>query len=239
MSEKGMRKLAADDLIPEVKNVHLDKCANCLTGKQNRTSFQSRPPMRREALLQLVHTDVCSVDMKSHSGGQYFVTFIDDHSRKLWAYVLKTMDQVLSVFKDFHARTEVESCPDRQWRRVSRAVRRILPISRYSARVYNVEDAGGKRTIMERVRCMLAHAKLSKIYWDEALIMVVYIINRSPSVPLEGDMPQRVWSCKEVSYRHMRVFGCLAYVHVAKNRRGKLDPCIFLGYGEDEFGYQL
>ena len=30
MSEKGMRKLAADDLIPEVKNVHLDKCANCL-----------------------------------------------------------------------------------------------------------------------------------------------------------------------------------------------------------------
>ena len=25
MSEKGMQKLAADDLIPEVKNVHLDK----------------------------------------------------------------------------------------------------------------------------------------------------------------------------------------------------------------------
>ena len=36
-------------------------------------------------------------------------TFIDDHSRKLWAYVLKTKDQVLSVFKVFQARTKRES----------------------------------------------------------------------------------------------------------------------------------
>ena len=32
-------------------------------------------------------------------------------------------------------------------------------------------------------------------------------------------------------------------VHVAKDRRGKLDPktrpCIFLGYGDDEFGYRV
>ena len=46
-----------------------------------------------------------------------------------------------------------------------------------------------------------------------------------------------------MSYRHLKVFGCLLYVHVAKDQRGKLDPksrpCIFLGYGEDEFGYRL
>ena len=48
---------------------------------------------------------------------------------------------------------------------------------------------------------------------------------------------------KDVSYRHLKVFGCVAYVHIAKERRGKLDPksrpCIFLGFGEDEFGYRL
>ena len=56
MSEKGMRKLSADDLIPELKNVHLDdKCADCLAGKQNRTSVRLRPPMRWKALLELVH----------------------------------------------------------------------------------------------------------------------------------------------------------------------------------------
>ena len=34
---------------------------------------------------------------------------IDDHSRKLWAFVLKSKDQVLSFFKEFHARAERES----------------------------------------------------------------------------------------------------------------------------------
>ena len=41
-----------------------------------------------------------------------------------------------------------------------------------------------------------------------------------------------------MSYRHLKVFGCLAYVHVAKDKRAKLDlksrPCIFLEYGDDE-----
>ena len=99
------------------------------------------------------------------------------------------------------------------------------------------------RTIMERVRSMLAHAKLPKSYWAEAMLTAVYLINRSPSVPLKGDVPQRVWTGRNVSYQHLKVFGCLAYVHVAKDQRSKLDskskPCIFLGYSEDEFGYRM
>ena len=90
---------------------------------------------------------------------------------------------------------------------------------------------------------MLAHAKLSKKFWAEALATTTYVINISPSAPLDGDVPQRVWTGKEVSYQHMKVFGCLAYVHVAKDKRGKFDPktwpCTFLGYGDDEFGYRL
>ena len=88
---------------------------------------------------------------------------------------------------------------------------------------------------------MLAHAKLSKTFWDEALITTTYVINRSPLTPLDGSVPQRVWTGKEVSYRHLKVFGFLAYVHVAKDKREKFDPktrpCIFLGYGDDESGY--
>ena len=48
------------------------------------------------------------------------------------------------------------------------------------------------RTIMERVRSMLAHAKLPKTFWAEALTTATYVINRSPSVPLEGDSPQKI-----------------------------------------------
>ena len=72
-------------------------------------------------------------------------------------------------------------------------------------------------------------------------MMTTYVINISPLAPLDGDTPQRVWIGKNVSYQRLKVFGCFAYVHVAKNKKGKLDPksrpCIFLGYDDDEFNY--
>ena len=36
----------------------------------------------------------------------YFVTFIDACSRKVWAFALKFKDQVLDMFKFFHAYVE-------------------------------------------------------------------------------------------------------------------------------------
>ena len=65
--------------------------------------------MRKKVLLELVHMDVCYVDTKSHVGSQYFVTFIEDCSRKLWASALKMKDQVLSVFKEFQERAKRET----------------------------------------------------------------------------------------------------------------------------------
>ena len=48
---------------------------------------------------------------------------------------------------------------------------------------------------------------------------------------------------KRCSYDHLRVFGCRAFVHIPKYERSKLDvkakPCIFLGYGHEEFRYRL
>ena len=69
------------------------------------------------------------------------------------------------------------------------------------------------------------------------------LINLSPSIPLKGNALERVWTRKDVSYDHLRVFGCKTFVHIPKDERSKLDvkakPCIFLGYGHEEFGYRL
>ena len=48
MSEKGMRRLADDNLIPEVKNVQLEKCIDCFVSKQNKTAFRTKPPTCQE-----------------------------------------------------------------------------------------------------------------------------------------------------------------------------------------------
>ncbi|KAI4299713.1 hypothetical protein L6164_033144 [Bauhinia variegata] len=65
---------------------------------------------------------------------------------------------------------------------------------------------------------------------------VVDLMNLSPSVPLSGDIPERVWKGKDVSYKHLRVFGCRAFVHIPRDERFKLDEkskqCIFLGYDQ-------
>ena len=60
---------------------------------------------------------------------------------------------------------------------------------------------------------------------------------------MEFDIPKRVWTEKNVSYSHLKVFGCKAFAHVTKEQRLKLDSkatlCIFVGYGDAEFGYKL
>ncbi|KAH0716574.1 hypothetical protein KY290_012732 [Solanum tuberosum] len=76
----------------------------------------------------------------------------------------------------------------------------------------------------------------------EELKIIAYVINLSP-VAFDGDVPNRVWFAKDVSYGHLKVFGCKACVHVPKDERSKLDiktkQCIFIGYGQDEFRYQF
>ena len=99
------------------------------------------------------------------------------------------------------------------------------------------------RAIEERIRSILSNAKLPKSFWVEAMRIVVDLINISPSALLDGNVPKRVWSGKYVSYKHLKVVGCSAYVHIPKDETLKLDDkakeCIFLGYGHEEFGYIL
>eukprot|EP00253_Pinus_taeda_P032579 PITA_32579 len=46
--------------------------------------------------------DICEpMSTKALSGAEYFVTFIDDYSRKTWIYFLKTKDEVFGRFKEF------------------------------------------------------------------------------------------------------------------------------------------
>ena len=65
----------------------------------------------------------------------------------------------------------------------------------------------------------------------------------SQIVALGGDVPDRVWFDKDVSYDHLKVCRCKACVHVPKDERLKLNvktkQCIFIGYGEDEFAYHI
>jgi hypothetical protein len=88
---------------------------------------------------------------------------------------------------------------------------------------------------------MRLHSGLPQTFWVNAVHTAVYLINRGPSVPLEFRFSEEVWRGKEVQLSHLKVFGCVSYVHIDSDARNKLDAksekCFFIGYGEEEFGF--
>lgn len=256
MSEKSLEILAKDHL-SNIKGQPLESCEDCLAGKQHRVSFQrSDDAKRRKKILDLIHSDVCSTSERSLGGAQYFVTFIDDHSRKVWVYPLKKKDQVLQAFKEFHASVERASGRKLKCLRSDNGGEYLGPFEAY-CKTHGIrhEKTPPKtpqmngiaermnRTIAEKVRSMLSHAKLPKSFWGEAVRTAVDLINLSPSRPLNGEIPDEVWYGKKASYGQLRVFGCRAFVHVPKDERAKLDTktkeCIYLGSPRDELGFRL
>ena len=88
--------------------------------------------------------------------------------------------------------------------------------------------------------CMRSYTGLDREWWVDSISTTRYIINRSPHVSLDGDVPYKVWSRKYPDYGRLIIFGYTAYYHVDE---GKLDAkakkAIFLGYATGVKGYQL
>jgi hypothetical protein len=56
-------------------------------GRISRTLFRKRDS-KAEGVLELIHSDVCGpMPSSSISGYVYYVSFIDDYSRKTWIYL--------------------------------------------------------------------------------------------------------------------------------------------------------
>jgi hypothetical protein len=92
--------------LPEFKVDHEGVCNGCAQGKNIKNLFSKRDS-KAEGVLELIQSDVCGpMPSTSISGYVYYVSFIDDYSRKTWVYFLKTKDEVFSKFKEFKALIE-------------------------------------------------------------------------------------------------------------------------------------
>ena len=77
-------------------------------GKYTKTAFPSSDN-RSARTFDLIHSDLCRpMSFVSLRGYEYYVTFIDDHSRKTWIYFLKSKksEEVLQRFQEFKALVE-------------------------------------------------------------------------------------------------------------------------------------
>lgn len=67
-----------------LRSIKIDMCKHCILGKHKRVSFQTTGRTPKKERLEPIHSDVWGLMTVSSIGGrQYFVTFINDHSRKV------------------------------------------------------------------------------------------------------------------------------------------------------------
>lgn len=75
-------------------------CSGCVYGKQNRISHPINKIIA-EKPLDLIHVDLCEMNMKSLGGAKYFLLFKDDFTHFRTVYFLKTKDEAASKLDVF------------------------------------------------------------------------------------------------------------------------------------------
>ncbi len=258
---QNLKKMCSESLVDGFDfdvSKDIDFCESCVAGKHHRSMFKTNGRKRAVEPFGLVHSDVCEkMNAKSLSGAEYFLTFIDDNTHYVWTYVLKHKDEVFQKFQEWKALVEKDcgkqlkilradnggeyTSADFQNFLKTKGIRHELTIPK------TPEQNGGaermNKTLMETVRSMLADAKLPQRFWAEALSTAVYLRNKSPTKSVEGMTSFEAWTGKKPKVDYLHVFGCIAYAHIPKDERKKLDfkakKCIFLGYGSETKGYRL
>lgn len=81
---------------------------------------------------------------------------------------------------------------------------------------------------------MLLASNCGKSLWAEAVRKDVYLLNRTITVKSPGKSPYEQWFGHKANLNHVQVFGTTGFVHVAKQKRTKLDSkaeeMILVGY---------
>ena len=232
-------------------------CETCPLGKQHRTKFPSSST-RADEPFDLVHSDLCGkVNVKSESGAEYFLSFIDDKTRYVWSYALSRKDQVFEKFREW--KTLIEKSTGRRLKTfrsdnggefTSKEFESYLKAEgiRHELTIPNNPEQNGvaermNRTLVETVRSMLVNSNLPCTFWAEALSTATYLRNRSPTKAVSGMTPYEAWTGIKPQVGGLRVFGCQAFVHIPKEERKKLEvksrKCVLLGYGSTTKGYRL
>lgn len=95
------------------------------------------------------------------------------------------------------------------------------------------------RTIMEKVRSMLSHSGLPRVFWAEATHTAVTLINKTPSSAINFKIPDKKWSGKAPVYSYLRRFGCVCFVHSDDGKlMSRAKKGVLLGYPPGVKGYK-
>ncbi|XP_073121748.1 uncharacterized mitochondrial protein AtMg00300-like [Henckelia pumila] len=99
VSERGLQEQSKQGLLGGDKIHTLKLCERSILGKAKRVS-SSKEKHTTEHPLAYIHSDLWVPSRtETRGGGRYFMTIIDEYSRKVWTFVLKAKDEAYNKFK--------------------------------------------------------------------------------------------------------------------------------------------
>ncbi|SCZ99969.1 BZ3501_MvSof-1269-A2-R1_C59g00333 [Microbotryum saponariae] len=226
LSRSQSSKMVAAGLLEGLRAGYSDEevekfvCNACLSAKGHRllSRFgfallrETRPCTQRCAFLPRAVLD-CK---------RYLVTFLDDYSRKLWAYAIGHKSEVFGIFKTWLAEVELETGAtlkvlrtDNGGEYCSRAFTEFCK-TRGTRRQYSIPRTPQQNGRAERVN--------RSIVEGEAAAYFVYCKNLCQHAALDKATPNSVWQGDHTTASALHPFGCTAWLTVAPELRSKLDP---------------
>ncbi|CAN1815372.1 Retrovirus-related Pol polyprotein from transposon TNT 1-94, partial [Linum perenne] len=244
------------------KKVTLPNCEVCQLAKHTRSTYSSIG-YRPTKPFSVIHSDIWGpMRVKNLHSTRWFITFIDDHTRMTWTFLMKDKSETAHLFQhfytmidaQFHTRIQVLKTDNAKdyFNSILGSFLTEKGIVHASSCVETPQQNGiaerKNRHLLEVARaCMFTH-NVPQYLWGEAVLTATYLINRMPSKPLGYQTPRHILLQQ---YPHIssflsdlppRIFGCTAFVHVSATHRSKLEPraikCVFIGYSTNQKGYK-
>ncbi|GKB35221.1 retrotransposon protein, putative, ty1-copia subclass [Tanacetum coccineum] len=254
ISKAGLQVLEKQGLFGKKSLGKLDFCTNYVLGKSHRVSF-SVGRHTTQGVIDYVHSDLWGLSQVESLGGKrYFLSIVDDYSKRVWIYIFRFKHEAFRKFKEWKQLVENQTGRTVKKLRTDNGLelcnREFEQLCIESGIARHLTVAGTPQqnglaermniTLMDKVRCLLIQSGFPKTFWAEATCTAAYLINRSPSTAIEKKTPMEMWSGHPSDYGMLRIFGCVAYPH---DKQGKLEPravkCVLLGYPEGVKGYRL
>ncbi|GBN57636.1 Retrovirus-related Pol polyprotein from transposon TNT 1-94 [Araneus ventricosus] len=233
-------------------------CEVCKLYKHRRTSFKATNFVRSKAPNDLIFMDTWGpIKVTGRNGERYYLSIIDDFSKKTSVYPLREKSEVFRVFKNHVSRAE---------RFIGRKVKYIRTdngseftndnfktfcadngIKHEFTNIYTPEQNGVaeryNQTALDCSRCMLADGGLDNKFWPDAVLCFTYVWNRICHKN-QVKTPFELFGGYKPSVRHLKAFGATAYVGLPRQlRSSKLGPKakkgILIGYAFRTKGYRI
>jgi transposase InsO family protein len=204
-------------------------CVGCVIDKHYRDCFDKRASCHALGPLHLIHNDFCGpLSSPFFFGYKYFLTFIDDFSRRTWVYFLKLKSEVFDNFLAYKALIENQSGHQIQRLRIDNGseyvnnnftsycttqgiqMQHIVP---YAPQQNGVVERKN-HTLKKMANCMIESKGLSLKYWVEAINYANYIENRTPTKALKNITPGEAWTKIKPNVSHFHVFSSIAWAHI-------------------------